>query len=261
MTSHAVDAMEGISNRRLLEMKIHQVDTNWGTQGLHRMLAAVIRNFDEADQATIMRAERIAARLHARDLRTGNRPYVNHLLRVTIRIAHYYHVRDVDVLCAALLHDAVEDHPDELADLAANAERELGAAEAAYAVLGRAFTPRVAGLVRALTNPDTDPSLPRAERQELYREHVVEALEREPWARVVKFSDFTDNGAGIMWTMTVEKARKLAEKYAPLVSQLKALVKRDDTPLDFDAKQRVISQLDDAERNFAAILDNDDSVQ
>jgi (p)ppGpp synthase/HD superfamily hydrolase len=255
MTDHAVDPMDGISNRRLLEMKIHQVDSNWGTQGLRGMLAAVISSFDQADQATIMRAERIAARLHAQDMRTGNRPYVNHLLRVTIRIAHYYHVRDVDVLCAALLHDSVEDHPDELADLASDQERESGAAEAALAVLGRAFTPRVARLVRALTNPDTDPALPRAERQELYREHVVENLEREPWARVVKFSDFADNGAGIMWTMTVAKARRLAEKYAPLVSQLEALAKRDDTPLDFEAKQRVIGQLDDAERNFAAILD------
>ena len=35
---------------------------------------------------------------------------MNHLLRVAIRILSYYGVRDPDVVCAALLHDAVEDH-------------------------------------------------------------------------------------------------------------------------------------------------------
>jgi hypothetical protein len=33
-----------------------------------------------------------------------------HLLRVTIRILSHYRVADPDVACAALLHDAVEDH-------------------------------------------------------------------------------------------------------------------------------------------------------
>ena len=37
------------------------------------------------------------------------------LLRVAIRLMHHYQVRDVDVIVAGLLHDAVEDHPGELA--------------------------------------------------------------------------------------------------------------------------------------------------
>ena len=46
-------------------------------------------------------------------------PYLNHLLRVAIRMMHHYQVRDVDVIVAGLLHDAVEDHPAELAGTAA----------------------------------------------------------------------------------------------------------------------------------------------
>ncbi|HTJ69003.1 MAG TPA: HD domain-containing protein [Actinospica sp.] len=247
--------MNGITTRQLLTMKIHIVDSNWSTEGLRAMLAAVIASFDDAEREAILRAERLASRLHAKDVRSGGRPYVNHLLRVAIRVAHYYHVRDIDVLTAALLHDAVEDHPDELADLATDAERAEGQTAAALAVLGRAFSPRMGRLVSAVTNPDIDKALTLAERQELYRLHVVESLDREPWARVIKLSDFTDNGVGIMWTLTHDKAKRLAAKYAPLVPQMLDFAQRSDTPLDFEAKSRILGQLRNAEKNFAAILD------
>ena len=249
--------MDGITTRQLLAMKIHIVDANWSTDGLRAMLEAVIASFDSAERETILRAERLASRLHAKDVRSGGQPYVNHLLRVAIRVAHYYHVRDIDVLTAALLHDAVEDHPDELADLATDAEREQGPGPAALAVLGRAFSPRMARLVSAVTNPDFDKNLTLEERQEFYRVHVAESLDREPWARVIKLSDFTDNGVGIMWTVTHAKAKRLAAKYAPLVPQMIDFAQRPDTPLDFEAKSRIVGQLKNAEKNFEAILDED----
>ena len=70
--------------------------------------------FPEADQRRLERALELAARLHAAD-RRQREPYLNHLLRVAIRIIDHYDVRDADVVCAALLHDAVEDHAGELA--------------------------------------------------------------------------------------------------------------------------------------------------
>jgi (p)ppGpp synthase/HD superfamily hydrolase len=252
------NGVDGISDRQLLTMKIGVVDSNWSSDGLRAMLAATLTGFDPEARANVLRAERLASRLHADDTRSGGSPYVNHLLRVTIRIAHYYHVRDVDVLTAGLLHDAVEDHPDELADLATDAERLLGETEAALAVLGRAFSPRMAGLVRAVTNPRIDKTLDPAVRQELYRAHVVESLEAQPWARVVKLSDFTDNGVGIMWTVTPDKARRSAAKYAPLVPALIDFARRPDTPLDFEAKTRIVGQLKSAQKYFAAVLDTDD---
>lgn len=42
--------------------------------------------------------------------RRQREPYLNHLLRVAIRVISHYGVRDAEVVCAALLHDAVEDH-------------------------------------------------------------------------------------------------------------------------------------------------------
>ena len=42
--------------------------------------------------------------------RLQREPYVNHLLRVALRINCHYGVDDPDIITAALLHDAVEDH-------------------------------------------------------------------------------------------------------------------------------------------------------
>ena len=38
------------------------------------------------------------------------------MLLVAIRLMHHYQVREPDVIVAGLLHDAVEDHPAELAE-------------------------------------------------------------------------------------------------------------------------------------------------
>lgn len=71
-----------------------------------------------------------------------------HLLRVAIPILRHYRVRDTDVTCAALLHDAVEDHA---ADIA------LGGPQDALGVLAARFGDRAAALVAAVTNPEYQP--------------------------------------------------------------------------------------------------------
>jgi hypothetical protein len=188
--------MDGIERGQLSVMPIHAVTEVYGEAGLRMLFEIESENFPEGERATLLRAERVASRLHAGDKRVRE-PYVNHLLRVAIRIIQHYQVRDAEVVVAALLHDAVEDHPRDLADLAGDAERAAGERNAALTMLARAFTPRVANLIASVTNPDYDPERDRGEQ---YREHVVESLEVDPWARVIKLSDFTDNGVGIIHT-------------------------------------------------------------
>jgi (p)ppGpp synthase/HD superfamily hydrolase len=238
-----------IERGQLKVMPIHAVTEVYGEAGLRMLFEVESEAFPDAERATLLRAERVASRLHAEDRRVRE-PYVNHLLRVAIRIIRHYRVTDPEVVVAALLHDAVEDHPRDLADLAGDAERAAGEREASLIVLSRAFTPRVAELIAAVTNPDYDPD---RDRQEQYREHVVESLEANPWARVIKLSDFTDNGVGIIHT-TGPKVRKASAKYAPLVPQLREFALRDDTPLTPEVKAHIVKQLDDAAERFAAIL-------
>ena len=230
-------------------MPLHAITEVYGEAGLRDRFLLELESFPDPDRKQLIEALDLAATLHADDRRVRE-PYLNHLLRVAIRIIKYYGVRDLDVLVAALLHDAVEDHPDELGGCP-DGTPYPEATEAALAELSRRFNPRVAELVRSVTNPEYDPA---RDRHEQYREHVEESLERDPWARVIKISDFTDNGVGVIHT-TLDKAFRSATKYRPLVPKLRELVGRPDTPLSTIAKEHILDQLDLAEERFAAILD------
>jgi (p)ppGpp synthase/HD superfamily hydrolase len=230
-------------------MPLHAITEVYGEPGLRDRFALELETFPAEERDRLERALLLAAELHAHDRRTRE-PYLNHLLRVAIRIIRYYGVRDVDVLVAALLHDAVEDHPAELAGLPAGQPLDA-ATDAAVAELARRFNPRVAELVRAVTNPQFDPA---QDRNEQYATHVTQSLNRHPWARVIKVSDFTDNGVGVIHT-TGKKARSSAAKYRPLVPTFREMISRSDTPLSATAKSHILDQLDLAEERFAAILD------
>jgi hypothetical protein len=223
-------------------MPLHAISVTYGEQGRRERFAAEIAPMPEPDRRRLAGALEVASRLHREDWRQ-NEPYINHPLRVAIRIISHYGVRDLDVIAAALLHDTVEDHAAELA-------AAEGTTAAALAALAGWFGPRVAGLVAAVTNPEYDPG---RDKNEQYREHVAASLDRSPWARIIKASDFTDNGVGLIHT-TGPRVPHLASKYAGLVPVLRELISRPDTPLDEPARLRVLEQMDRAEERFDAIL-------
>ncbi|MWA02849.1 HD domain-containing protein [Actinomadura sp. LD22] len=226
-------------------LPLHTITAVYGEAGLRDRFSREILRFSERDWRRLSEALALASDLHRQDRRAAE-PTINHLLRVTLRVMCHYRVDDVDVLVAALLHDSVEDHP---ADLAGDGDPR-DPREAALGVLEAEFGPRVAGLVEAVTNPVYDRS---RDVHAQYRAHVTESLDRHPAARIIKVSDFTDNGVGLMHT-TGPKVRKLARKYRPLVPALKDLVDRPDTPLDAEVKRHITGQLDRADERFAAIL-------
>lgn len=228
----------------LATMPMHAITEIYGEPGLRERFRLELRRFAGDGRRRLGEALDLAAELH-RDDRRVREPYLNHLLRVAIRIMHHYEVSDVEVIAAGLLHDSAEDHPGELAG------RSGATAEEAVAVLAERFGPRTARLVAAVTNPVYDPS---RDRHAQYREHVRHSLDREPWARVIKVSDFTDNGVGVIHT-TGPKVERSATKYRPMVPVLRELVARPDTPLSPHVKQHIFRQLDLAEERFSAILD------
>jgi hypothetical protein len=234
-----VGGVDAADRRVLATTPLHAITALHGEAGLRERFAHEIAKFAAADRLRAERALELAARLHAAD-RRQREPYLNHLLRVAIRIICYYQVTDPDVACAALLHDAVEDHANDLAP--------GGGQRAALAAIAVQFGDRVAELVGAVTNPDWQPG----DARQQYRDHVAASLEASPWARVIKASDFTDNGVGLIHT-TGPKVRSLADKYAPLVPVLAGLITRPDTPLADEVKAHILAQLDRAGQRFAAI--------
>ena len=161
-------------------MPLHAITSVHGRAGLRERLLMEIAQFPAAGRGRTDDALALTSRLHARD-RRQREPYANHLLRVTVRIVSHYRVTDPDVACAALLHDAVEDHAEDIAP--------GGTRQAAFAALARQFGHRTADLVAAVTNPIYAPG---RDKHEQYREHVAASLLASPWARVIKASDFTD---------------------------------------------------------------------
>lgn len=122
---------------------------------------------NQSDFALVADALSFAAHKH-RDQRRKDReasPYINHPIALLRVLALEAGVQDPLLLCAALLHDTVEDTqttPDELAER---------------------FGPVIRDLVMEVTD---DKSLPKAERKALQIRHAAGASER---ARLLKLAD------------------------------------------------------------------------
>lgn len=109
LTPDAATRLGLVERQLLVRMPLHAITSVHGEAGLRERLLVEIAEFPVADRARVDDALGLASRLHARD-RRQREPYANHLLRVAIRIHSHYRVAEPDVLCAALLHDSVEDH-------------------------------------------------------------------------------------------------------------------------------------------------------
>jgi (p)ppGpp synthase/HD superfamily hydrolase len=233
----------------LKAMPLHTITEVYGEPGLFERFNLELDRFSPEDRELIEDARDLALALHAND-RRAREPYNNHILRVATRIISpvHYDVNDPEVVIAALLHDSVEDHKHELAQLdpeAFGSERTV-----ALGVISALYGDRVKMIVEAVTNPEFDKD---GDWQALYREHVESSLRQIPDSRPVKLSDFDDNGTGIMYSPP-DKAEKVAPKYDPMVPTLKEIVVLPDTPLSEEVKVRILAQLDLAEKRLAAVV-------
>ena len=124
----------------------------------------------------------------------GVTPYVSHVVRVAMIVRDVFGCDDQSCLCAALLHDVIEDTPADYDD-----------------VLER-FGETTADCVAALTK---DMRLPEQERERLYDE----GLGRAGWrAKLIKLADVMDNyndrtraRPGTSASKQIEKCRRAIE--------------------------------------------------
>jgi (p)ppGpp synthase/HD superfamily hydrolase len=243
-----------LDTAQLAAMPLHAITEVFGQDGLVQRLSYEIGRLPVDTRRAVADAAEWALSLHAEQRRTRE-PYANHVLRVALRIICHYRVTDPDVVIAALLHDVVEDQPWAVAGIA-GASGGPPPHAAALAVITTRYGARVARLVAAVTNPDRPSGTDWRTLNLQYVEHLATALDAEPWARVIKLSDFTDNGVGIIHTVG-PKVRHSARKYNGFLPVLRDLLDRSDTPLADGVKKHINGQLDLAERRFAAILDAD----
>jgi (p)ppGpp synthase/HD superfamily hydrolase len=148
--------------------------------------------------------------------------YIEHPLRNTLR-ALRYGVTDPDTLIGIVLHDTVEDAPEEFSTVLAQHRPtgELDAREHAYAFVSDRFGAPVAAIVRGLSNPLLPNTLSRAAKNTAYIEHVRSAI-ASPQVFVAKFVDFADNALSLQHSKDRGFARRQATKYRPLVAMFSA---------------------------------------
>lgn len=115
----------------------------------------------------VLRAMQFAADKHRMQRRrdADATPYINHPISLAVLLANEAAIDDPLVICAALLHDTVEDTETTIEELAAT------------------FGDEVAGIVFEVTD---DKSLAKAERKRLQIEH---AARLSPRAKLVKLAD------------------------------------------------------------------------
>jgi (p)ppGpp synthase/HD superfamily hydrolase len=112
-------------------------------------------------------------------------PYVSHLLGVASLVLEVD--GDEDEAVAALLHDAIEDHPHD-----GETEREIG----------RCFGPRVLEIVRRCTKDEIDETGPedemRARREKQARDYVDGFRDASPSVKLVAAADKLHNARSIV---------------------------------------------------------------
>lgn len=101
-------------------------------------------------------------------------PYINHPLALAQKLATTGGITDPDVLCAALLHDTIED------------------TETSFEELEERFGARIAGIVREVTD---DKTLEKPERKRL---QVEKASGKSRGAKLVKLADKISNLGDIL---------------------------------------------------------------
>ena len=133
-----------------------------------------VASTDDMDMNKITKAVRLATAAHAGQMRNNQtEPYIMHPLRVMHRVMLVDQPDvDEDVVCAAVLHDVIED------------------TSMTGTMLRKEMGHNVGWLVEWLTNPSKGSKLPRAERKKMDLDHIAGA---PTVVRIVKLIDRADN--------------------------------------------------------------------
>ncbi|HEX3705739.1 MAG TPA: RelA/SpoT family protein, partial [Mycobacteriales bacterium] len=168
---------------------------------LEPVLKTLRANHPKADARSVIRAYEIAERSHRGQLRRSGDPYISHPLAVAQIVADLG--MEAATLCAALLHDTVEDTALSLADVS------------------RDFGDEVGRLVDGVTKLDKVRYGDSAEAETIRK--MVVAMARDPKVLIVKLADRLHNVRTLSW-LPPDKQQRLAKQtleiYAPLAHRL-----------------------------------------
>lgn len=168
-----------------------------------KLLDLVEKYMGEHDRGLVERAYCFAAEKHCAQRRRSGEAYINHPVEVAIILAELK--MDCDVVCAALLHDTVEDTTTSLDDVTK--------------LFGETVAELVDGVTK-LTNIDVDTM---DAKQALNLRKMFLAMSRDIRVVIVKLADRLHNMrtlAALREDRRLFKARETMDVYAPLADRL-----------------------------------------
>jgi guanosine-3',5'-bis(diphosphate) 3'-pyrophosphohydrolase len=176
---------------------------------LHRLLS-VCDLLSPEERDAITHAYTLAARVHAGAMRRSGEPFIEHPLTVALIVAQIG--LDAEVICAALLHDVVEDAGYPLEALRAQ------------------FGASVAHLVDAVTVPEAE-VLPRYQLHSIATHKLLQAMETNRRAGWLKLADRLHN-LRTLAPLRPDEQRMIALEtltfYVPLAHHLGAVTIRGE---------------------------------
>jgi GTP pyrophosphokinase len=175
-----------------------------GADNYVQLKKACLLYMDDAAYDRVEEAYLFAADRHKEQRRRSGEPYINHPVEVALILAHDLRMDD-DVICAALLHDTVEDTPatkDEVASL---------------------FGITVAELVDGVTKLTSIESTSMDAKQALNLRKMFLAMSKDIRVVIIKLADRLHNMrtlAALPPDRRIFKARETMDVYAPLADRL-----------------------------------------
>ena len=142
--------------------------------------AKLLKPFENSidDVLSITRAFSMATKAHRGQFKKGNifEPYINHPLRVALILTDEIHIYDLDLICAALLHDILEKDPLANDSLLGNRLRLQ-------------FGERVYNIVHALSKP----KIKNDDKHRILGEYFHNIAKGSEDVRYIKLADRLDN--------------------------------------------------------------------
>lgn len=181
-------------------------------------------------------------------------PYIIHPLRNALRIQRWYagwsHPHLSEMVCAALLHDTVEDAAERIIDFYGDMFLMSGTTprETALNALARRFGDAISDAVLRVTNPEEVTS------QDEYAEHIRVWVVTDERAYVVKASDLVDNAGSLKHMDVSSRRERLARKYTIPVQLMLAHSEAVTTP---HVRKRISDRLTGVAADLQRITDAD----
>ena len=175
----------------------------------------LVHSPDEIEDALV-----ISSFLHAGQKRNNNgvkSPYIEHSMRVAYNT--FLLLGRDELLIPALLHDTIEDCQENFAKYKVVQKKTQYSSIDEF--IEDRFGNRTLSITQSLTNPNFLQDIHgREQKNQAYREHVIEEINKDPSVLVVKICDFLDNAGNLERLYlggSTRMAKGLSSKYYPLV--------------------------------------------